>query len=155
MHQSLCNPPKSSLLAVIRQGFLRSAPHLSEMAVAKYLYLSPATSKKHMKRPQEDLCSTTAKIPRINVPTQVHDPIMPGLIPPIDIDNISDTETHFHIIDNVDDNLVANIFCFGAFADKTTGVVYNNCTGKFPFMLLTHENKKYSIWIIRSQTMYV
>ncbi len=31
---------------------------------------------------------------------------------------------------------IANIFCFGAFADKNTGVVYNNCTGAFPFMSL-------------------
>ncbi len=28
MHQSLCNPPKSSLLEAIRQGFLHNAPHL-------------------------------------------------------------------------------------------------------------------------------
>jgi hypothetical protein len=61
---------------------------------------------------------------------------MPGLIPPINIDYISDTESHFHIIDNVDDHSIANIFCFGAYSDKTAGVVYNNCTGKFPFMLL-------------------
>ncbi len=51
MHQSLCNPPKSSLLAAIRQGFLRAAPHLSKMAVAKYLPPSLALSKGHMKRP--------------------------------------------------------------------------------------------------------
>jgi hypothetical protein len=30
----------------------------------------------------------------------------------------------------------ANVFCFGAFADKVTGVVYNNLMGKFPFMSL-------------------
>ena len=30
----------------------------------------------------------------------------------------------------------ANIFCFGVFADKNTGVVYNDLTGKFPFMSL-------------------
>jgi len=30
----------------------------------------------------------------------------------------------------------ANIFCFGVFADKPTEVVYNDLTGKFPFMSL-------------------
>jgi len=29
-----------------------------------------------------------------------------------------------------------NIFCFGAFADKHTGVVYSNFTGTFPYMSL-------------------
>jgi hypothetical protein len=28
------------------------------------------------------------------------------------------------------------VFCFGAFADKISGVVYNDCTGKFPYMSL-------------------
>ncbi len=45
MHQSLCIPPKSSLLVAIRQGFLRGATHLTDKAVAKYLPPSPATSK--------------------------------------------------------------------------------------------------------------
>jgi hypothetical protein len=27
-------------------------------------------------------------------------------------------------------------FCFGTFANKNTGVVYNNCTSNFPFMSL-------------------
>jgi hypothetical protein len=51
MHQSLGNPPKRSLLAAIKQGFLRGAAHLSLRAVAKYLPPSMATSKWHMKRP--------------------------------------------------------------------------------------------------------
>ena len=36
----------------------------------------------------------------------------------------------------VDDESITNVLCFGAFADKVTGVVYNNLTGNFPFMLL-------------------
>ncbi len=35
-----------------------------------------------------------------------------------------------------DDATIANIFCFGAFADKTSGIVYNDLTGSFPFMSL-------------------
>jgi hypothetical protein len=30
---------------------------------------------------------------------------------------------------------IANIFCFGAFADKNSGIIYHNLTGLFPFML--------------------
>jgi hypothetical protein len=33
-----------------------------------------------------------------------------------------------------DDESIANVFCFGAFADKMSGVVYNDLTGNFPFM---------------------
>ena len=40
------------------------------------------------------------------------------------------------ILDDVDDKSIVNVFCFGAFADKNTGVVYNDCTGSFPFMSL-------------------
>jgi hypothetical protein len=35
-----------------------------------------------------------------------------------------------------DDATIANIFCFGAFADKTSGTFYNDLTGSFPFVLL-------------------
>ena len=35
-----------------------------------------------------------------------------------------------------DDESIANVFCFGAFADKITGVVYDDLTGNFPFMSL-------------------
>jgi hypothetical protein len=33
-----------------------------------------------------------------------------------------------------DDKFIANVFCFGAFANKINGVVYNYLTGHFPFM---------------------
>jgi hypothetical protein len=37
----------------------------------------------------------------------------------------------------MDDNeFIANVFCFGAFADKNNGVVYNYLTGSFSFILL-------------------
>ncbi len=32
--------------------------------------------------------------------------------------------------------MITSVFCFGAFADKVTGVVYNDLTGIFPFMSL-------------------
>jgi hypothetical protein len=35
-----------------------------------------------------------------------------------------------------DDSTYSNIFCFGAFVDKRSGVVHNNITGSFPYMSL-------------------
>ncbi len=35
-----------------------------------------------------------------------------------------------------DNSSVGNIFCFAAFADKRTGVLYNDLTGLFPYMSL-------------------
>ncbi len=40
------------------------------------------------------------------------------------------------IEDDNRENSITNVFCFGAFADKVTGVVYNDLTGNFPFMSL-------------------
>jgi hypothetical protein len=31
---------------------------------------------------------------------------------------------------------IANVFVFGAFADKNSGIVYHDLTGSFPFMSL-------------------
>ena len=38
--------------------------------------------------------------------------------------------------DDEDNASNANVFCFGAFADKQSGVMYNNITRSFPFMSL-------------------
>jgi hypothetical protein len=39
-----------------------------------------------------------------------------------------------NIIIDEDDLSTANIFCFGAFADKTSGIMYHDLTGSLPFM---------------------
>ncbi len=98
-----------------------------------------ATSKGHMKHPRKGICSTTPKQPRIHVPASVPDPGMPDLIEPHDPhadDDLSPTAQQYHIFYNDDDQSIANVFCFGAFADKISGVVYNDCTGEFPYMSL-------------------
>ena len=99
-----------------------------------------ASAKGHMKRPRQGICSTTPKVPRINVPASVPDSLMPGLddnADDADDDDDSDTQSDFHLlINDVDDHSIANLFCFGAFADKVTGVVYNDCTGDFPYTSL-------------------
>ncbi len=33
------------------------------------------------------------------------------------------------------DELIANIFCFRAFANRHSGILYHDLTGSFPFML--------------------
>ncbi len=60
---------------------------------------------------------------------------MPGLIPN---DNNTDDNNKPRptYIDDIDNESIANVFCFGPFAGKNTGVVYNDCTGNFPFMSL-------------------
>jgi hypothetical protein len=45
------------------------------------------------------------------------------------------SEPH-RIISEDDEESIANIFAFGAFADKNNGIVYHDLTGSFPFMSL-------------------
>ena len=40
------------------------------------------------------------------------------------------------LIANDHDNAIANIFFWGAFSDKNTGIVYHDMTGNFPLMSL-------------------
>jgi hypothetical protein len=60
---------------------------------------------------------------------------MPGLIFD-ENDNSVISSNGPTLITDVDDESIANIFCFGTFADKNTGIVYNDCKGEFPFMSL-------------------
>ncbi len=39
-----------------------------------------------------------------------------------------------NLIGDDSDESIANVFCFGAFADKNSGIVYHDLTGSFPFM---------------------
>ncbi len=41
-----------------------------------------------------------------------------------------------NVISDDCDASIAKVFCFGAFADKRTGVMYNDMTGNFPFVSL-------------------
>ncbi len=69
-------------------------------------------------------------------PVHIGQPPMPGLIVNDD-DNDSDASSRGpNLITDVDDESIADIFCFSAFTDKNTGVVYNACIRKFPSMSL-------------------
>jgi hypothetical protein len=50
--------------------------------------------------------------------------------------NVRPIEHGPNVIVEDDDSSAENIFCFGAFADKQTGILYNNLTGLFPYMSL-------------------
>jgi len=52
-----------------------------------------------------------------------------------------------------DDESIANVFCFGAFADKVSGVVYNDLTGNFPFMSID-GSVCFFVFTITKQTLY-
>ncbi len=106
---------------------------------------SPATSKGHMRQPCKGLRSTAPRIKPTPAtapsPALLPRPIpiepacyqdMPGLI----TDNYSNDSSHHHSFHTIKGAPIANVFCFGAFAEKVTGVVYKDCTGKFLFMPL-------------------
>ena len=138
-HQSFGNPPITSILKAINAGFLNGAPHLDAMTVRKYLVASPATAKGHMKRPRKGIRSTTPKETThiLRTPQRVPDVTMPGLV------YLNENEEErvpilplHNLINDIEDESIANVFCFGAFADKISGVVYNDCTRDFPYMSL-------------------
>jgi hypothetical protein len=124
-----------TLLKAVRKGFLKGCPNLSEKLILKYLNPSPATAKGHMKQPCHGIKSTWPKqkpsvarhssIAHVLPPEMIEGP-GPGYIPGRAIPAV--------MADNCDE-MVANVFCFGAFANKHSGVLYNNLTGNFPFML--------------------
>jgi hypothetical protein len=81
-----------------------------------------------MKRPCQGIRSTTPKIKA----TPNHD------APPViqQIPQMSTNGRYQNIIPDNSDASIANVFCFGGFANKRTGVMYNDMTGNFPFVSL-------------------
>jgi hypothetical protein len=143
-HQSLCNPKISTMLKAVRKGFLDGCPNINATLIIKYLNSSPAMAKGHMKRPRHGIKSTT---PRKKTTQQdIVVPLQP-------VKSRSDSSEQMSVIFSeqssseynpqrptliVDDSKgsIANLFVFGAFADKNNGIVYHDLTGSFPFMSL-------------------
>jgi hypothetical protein len=136
-HQSMCSPTISTILKAIRHGFLDGCPNLLAKGVTRYLNPSPATAKGHMKRPHQGIRSTNAQQPRPNVrasPIADEDSWMEDISEPSFHDG---SLNHGPLVIVEDDgSSIGNIFCFAAFADKRTGVLYNDLTGSFPYMSL-------------------
>jgi hypothetical protein len=117
---------------------LKGCPNLTVAGVTKYLNPSPATAKEHMRRPRIGIQSTRQVI------TLTHRaaPLLPTDAPNLEIlltDSLSVESlrpSNANLIESNDNSTDANIFCFAAFTDKQTGVLYNNLMGPFPFMSL-------------------
>jgi hypothetical protein len=73
-------------------------------------------------------------VPSVPAPVpQVVPPPLPLFVEPLPYNGPAyGTQMDVNLIP--DDKLIANVFCFGAFANKINGVVYNDLTGNFPFM---------------------
>jgi hypothetical protein len=138
-HQSLCSPKISMLLKAICCGYLKGCPNLTATSITKYLNPIPATAKGHMKHPQMGIHSTQQK----DAPEPVAAPTFtyPALCNNQSTNSlISDVQpfpaTNGNVIEDNNTSSDANIFCFAAFADKKTGILYNDLTRTFAFMSL-------------------
>jgi hypothetical protein len=117
----------------VQKGFLKGCPNLSKKLILKYLNPSPATAKGHMKRPKHGIKSTRPK-PNASVPPPL--PIMPPLVwLPLPSDFVPSVIPGPKVIGNDCDESIGNVFCFGAFTNRHSGIVDNNLTGNFPFVL--------------------
>jgi hypothetical protein len=143
-HQSLCNPKISTLLKAVRKGFLDGCPNVNVKLILKYLNPSPATAKGHMKRPRNGIKSTTPRIQTMRPQSTV--PMRPVLSRSESSEQTSvifseQSSSEYNpqrptlIVDDSEGS-IANVFVFGAFADKNNGIVYHDLTGSFSFMSL-------------------
>ncbi len=99
-------------------------------------------AKGHMKHPHQGVRSTwpnvTNHAPTPRVPVPIIDTV-PVFVQPHIPDPAYPGPTYGarmgpQVVDNNSNESIANIFCFGAFADKNSGIVYHDLTGSFPFM---------------------
>ncbi len=146
-HQLMCNPKISSLMKALCKGFLKGCPYLLEELVTKYLNPSPATVKGHMKQLKEGIRSTQKKTttkdeddaPSVPAPVpQVAPPPLPLFVEPLPYSRpVCGARRNVNLIP--DDESITNVFCFEAFEDKISGVVYNDLTRNFPFMSINRS----------------
>jgi hypothetical protein len=142
-HQLLCNPRISTLMKALKKGFLKGCPNMNKELVTKYLNPSPATTKEHMKQPKKGIRSTTPKglANEIRNSQPTVPVVNPEVLPLFDKARTYpgpayNASTSPAMIEEDNDESIANVFCFGAFANKITGVIYNDLTGNFLFMSL-------------------
>ncbi len=92
-----------------------------------------------MKCPRQGIRSTRPKVNKTAAVGSPPGPVAQPLLPVLLLFNNellqrSTQPTNPHVIFNDDDTSEANIFCFSAFADRTSGVIYHHLTGSFLFM---------------------
>ena len=119
---------------------------MTNMLILKYLNPSAATAKGHMKCRHHGIQSTQPKPGPHMPPTNVAGPrinLVPIIAPPVWLVpqfelvypiSANGEQRGSSVIVNNGDKSITNIFCFGAFANKNTGIVYHDLTGSFPFM---------------------
>jgi hypothetical protein len=112
---------------------------MSVKLILKYLILSAATAKGQMKRPRYGIRSTRTRTPVKTNDPHVQVEHVPVIVQPVLV--ISPFPPKYqpllpgpNLIAGNKDQSIANIFCFGAFANKQSGIVYHDNTGSFPFM---------------------
>jgi hypothetical protein len=136
-HQALCIPKILTLIKAVRKGFLKGCPNLSKKLILKFLTPSPATAKSHMKQPHHGIKSTRPK-PTALVPPQL--PIVPPpmwlplpeeFVPPAFPGH---TLPCPNLIGDDFDESITNVFCFGAFVNQHSCIIYNDLMGNFPFV---------------------
>ncbi len=93
-----------------------------------------------MKCPRHGICSTRPKGPtNDNVPLLLLTQLAPPVLPIIQevlvyLGPAYGANMGPNIIVDNDNKSIANVFCFGAFADKNSCIVYHDLTGLFPFI---------------------
>ena len=118
------------LIKAINWDYLKGCPNLTAHGISKYLNLSPAMVKGHMKCTQQGIHSTCAACTRDSIPNTLI-PQVPNIIPdPIganaNVIDFNDTkENHEFPIHDIHANIIesdeesdGNAFVFAAFADK-------------------------------------
>jgi hypothetical protein len=132
-------------MKALKKGFLRGCPIISKIMVTKYLKNPcPATitgqsaprkvSIALCKKPKQAKETAGRPLSAVALP-QPNPPVLPLFNKaPAYPGPAYQATTGPNII--MDDESIANVFCFGAFADKISEVVYNNLTGNFPFVSL-------------------
>ncbi len=116
--------------------------NVNEELILNYLNPNSATAKGHMKRPWHEIQSIMPKMPLLGIaPIPVVPVHLPHVLPlfqqPPPYQRPAYGTLQGPNLIGIDDNeFIANVFYFGAFADKNNGVVYNDLTGSFPFILL-------------------
>jgi hypothetical protein len=151
-HSQVCPPVigQSTRLHALQSnlvGIHTGVPQHKQEVVLKYLNLSLAMAKGHMKWPHHGIRSTTPKT-TTKPPSHVINstPIMLVSSPlSVASDNTGGDwiePQHKHcpgsniIIEKDGNKSAANIFAFGTFANNNSSIVYHNLTGSFPFVSL-------------------
>jgi hypothetical protein len=118
-----------------------------------------------MKQPLKGIQSThttkpttaTQVYPLLLRPQRVEDHTMPSLNHPQHNNKVDDRTIGMppHLIQELEDHSIANVFCFKAFANKLSGVVYNDCTSDFPYMLLDGNICFFVVYHYKTNTILI